>query len=139
MEYVLGFIFDSSFKKVLLINKNRPDWQKGKINGIGGKIERNETPKAAISREVLEETRLVIQKKEWKEMGVHKGKDWNVYIFTTVYKYNPSDAQTMTDEKIAWYSISRLPNTIISNLTWFIPLCKDSLIHNTPKKIIITH
>lgn len=139
MKYVLGFIFDSSCKKVLLIAKNRPEWQKGKINGIGGKIERNETVKSAMSREALEETGLVIQKKEWKEIGVQKGKDWQVYILTTMYKYNMADAKSMTDEQIAWYSISRLPGNIISNLNFFIPLCLHTLKYKTPQKIVITH
>lgn len=38
-EYVLGFAFNRERTKIVLILKNRPDWQKGKYNGIGGKIE----------------------------------------------------------------------------------------------------
>jgi len=38
-KYVCGFLFDMAFKHVALINKVRPDWQKGKLNGIGGKVE----------------------------------------------------------------------------------------------------
>ncbi len=39
-RYVVGIIFDDQ-NNVLLINKLRPDTQKGMLNGIGGKIEKN--------------------------------------------------------------------------------------------------
>ncbi len=41
--YVLGFAFDEDYEWVALIKKNRPQWQAGKLNGVGGKIEPNET------------------------------------------------------------------------------------------------
>lgn len=37
--YVCGFLFDRSFENVLLIRKNRPEKQKGRLNGVGGKVE----------------------------------------------------------------------------------------------------
>ena len=37
--YVLGFLFSPDCKRVALIIKNRPDWQAGFLNGIGGKID----------------------------------------------------------------------------------------------------
>ena len=47
-EYVLAFIFDTKLNQILLIKKNRPDYQAGLLNGIGGKIEPNETPIKAV-------------------------------------------------------------------------------------------
>jgi 8-oxo-dGTP diphosphatase len=59
VEYVLGFMFnDVMFDRVVLIRKNRPEWQAGKLNGVGGKIEPGETPEEAMRREFLEETSL---------------------------------------------------------------------------------
>ena len=49
--YTLGFVFDSSQEKVLLVHKQRPAWQAGKVNGIGGKVELGETPHTGIVRE----------------------------------------------------------------------------------------
>ena len=43
-HYVLGFIFNRQKDNVLLVEKKRPEWQKGKWNGIGGKIKENESP-----------------------------------------------------------------------------------------------
>ena len=59
-NYTVAFIFTPSLDKVLLIHKISPEWQRGKLNGIGGKIEPNETNLACIIREVKEETNLQI-------------------------------------------------------------------------------
>jgi 8-oxo-dGTP pyrophosphatase MutT (NUDIX family) len=55
-RYVVGFLFSQDESKVLLVWKNRPAWQNGKLNGIGGKIEAGETPLQAMEREFKEET-----------------------------------------------------------------------------------
>lgn len=55
-RYVLGIATDPAHAGVLLVLKNRPDWQAGLLNGIGGKIESGETPDQAIVREFYEET-----------------------------------------------------------------------------------
>lgn len=34
--YVAGLAFSTDLQHVALIKKNRPDWQAGKFNGIGG-------------------------------------------------------------------------------------------------------
>jgi len=60
-EYVVGFIFDEFKERVLLILKERPEWQKGKYNGIGGLIEEKETGKMAMTRECKEECGLYIE------------------------------------------------------------------------------
>jgi len=39
MNYVCGFMMTWDLQQFLLIRKTHPDWQKGKLNGIGGKIE----------------------------------------------------------------------------------------------------
>ena len=53
--YVAGFLFSPDRSRVLLIRKNRPAWQAGKLNGLGGKIEPGETPPQAMRREFREE------------------------------------------------------------------------------------
>lgn len=59
VEYVLGIMFSEDEKKVLTIWKNRPSWQAGKLNGIGGKIEAGESPLEAMHREFIEETGFI--------------------------------------------------------------------------------
>jgi len=67
MRYVVGFAFDHDFSHVLLIWKNRPLWQAGKLNGIGGKIEPGELPLNAMIREFAEETGIM--ETQWKIVG----------------------------------------------------------------------
>lgn len=54
-RYVVGFMFDQSMEEVALIRKNKPEWQAGLLNGVGGKIEPNESALFAMRREFLEE------------------------------------------------------------------------------------
>lgn len=89
-RYVLGFIFDSykvgdkqeRFVSVLLERKQRPAWQAGKLNGVGGKIELGESPFEAMHRECKEETTLDIR--DWVEYGEIVGPDFSVRLFYTV-------------------------------------------------------
>jgi 8-oxo-dGTP diphosphatase len=60
-EYVLGFLFSEDKTHVGLVLKDHPDWQKGKLNGIGGKIEPAETAHKAMIREFEEETGVHIE------------------------------------------------------------------------------
>ena len=60
MKYVVGYCFDPYFEHVVLIEKARPEWQAGKLNGVGGKIEPKETPRRAMVREFQEEAGVYI-------------------------------------------------------------------------------
>ncbi len=54
-KYVVIFLFTKDYKKVLMIKRNKPPY-KDCWNGIGGKIEGNETEIQAAIRECHEET-----------------------------------------------------------------------------------
>ncbi len=70
-NFVLGFCFTEDKNQVLLANKLRPEWQKGCLNGIGGKIEPGETPLDTMIRESIEEAGLKFIL--WTEIGVMRG------------------------------------------------------------------
>ena len=57
ISYTLGFIRCEDNNKILLLNRNKPPWM-GLYNGIGGKIQPNETPLECMIREANEETGL---------------------------------------------------------------------------------
>lgn len=57
VSYTLGFIRCKDNNKILLLNRNKPPWM-GLYNGIGGKIQPNETPLECMIREANEETGL---------------------------------------------------------------------------------
>jgi 8-oxo-dGTP diphosphatase len=126
-EYVCGFLFNPEKTKVALIRKNRPEWQKGFFNGIGGKIEETDSDKYhSMSREFLEETGVIIDKSNWDYFCKIEGSDWMVHFF-----HATSDQfdliETITDEYICKYPIEVLWNStnVIPNLKWLIPMCYD--------------
>ncbi len=64
---VVGFLFSEDFSYVVLIEKSKPEWQAGRLNGVGGKIEEGEEPLDAMRREFKEEAGLDIQ--HWIEFA----------------------------------------------------------------------
>lgn len=129
--FVLGFALTEDKKAILLIKKNRPAWQKGLLNGVGGKVNPVETPKQAMIREGFEETGLYLK---WDHRGYmtginNDGSSFHCDIFSAVddqiWKYNQP-----TDEKPAIYRVediikNRYP--MVQNLGFLIPyvLCDD--------------
>jgi len=69
-RYVLGFCFDIEFKQLVIIRKQRPEWQRGLINVPGGKIEPGESDAEAISREFKEETGEIIGPLRWDRFAL---------------------------------------------------------------------
>ena len=120
-EYVLGFLFDKDSRQwVVLILKNKPDWQQGRYNGVGGKIEDRETPLQAMRREFIEEANMDV---DWQPRLVIGGNDWKVHIFRSFGKV--TSVQTMTEETLYVAPVKQLPDNCIENLYWIIPLLLD--------------
>jgi 8-oxo-dGTP diphosphatase len=122
IQYVVGFLFSPDFKKVVLINKNRPDFQKGLYNGVGGRIEENEAPADAMKREFLEETGLLVE--NWREYCVLQG-DCVVYVFSASSE-DYHLVQTKTDERVDIIWSFEVPTlNVMPNLRWLIPMASD--------------
>lgn len=97
-KYVMGFMFDQRTNEVVLIRKNRPAWQAGKLNGVGGHIEEGETPSECMSREFLEETGVKIEPEQWAQFAVMFDPAFEVYCF---YAHGDSWlCRTTTDEEV---------------------------------------
>lgn len=139
-RYVLGFIFNSDYSEVLLIQKNRPDWQKGKLNGIGGHLEEGENARSAVSREVHEESSLLILSDNWSYVIDAEWENGEMSVFTVRYEKDMKDAKSMTDEVVGWFDLFQLPENVIPNLQWMIPLCKNVLTTETSiEKVILRY
>ena len=129
---VLGFAFSSDRKSVILVEKNRPEWQAGKINGVGGHVNEGETDKAAMIREFKEETGH--EGPFWDEFLIMTGRTWVVHCFCTLFpdvgslkfpvEFPVKDA---ADEikAVRIYSVAALPDNVLYNLRWIIPLALD--------------
>lgn len=116
-----GYNFDS--KKVLLVLKNKPSWQKNRLNLIGGKVEPGEDYTVAAYREFLEETGITCY--SMKYMGLLSGDDYNVHCFKTQVAEDavlqPREAET---ELVAWYNWKNIVNDerLLPNLRVIIPM-----------------
>jgi 8-oxo-dGTP diphosphatase len=137
-NYCLGFCFDNPSKHVVLISKEKPEWQKGKINGVGGKIKKEETPLQAMIREFGEEAGVVVH--DWRHCItlIEQDLKWCMYIFRThlLLDFMRVYIQSMTEEKVGIYVVNKLPENVIPNLRWIIPMLTDKL--HTPISIIDT-
>lgn len=128
-QYVLGFAFSEDREYVTLIRKNRPEWQAGKFNGVGGKVELNEALKDAMIREFREETSVYAT--AWDQFLVLSGgtKDDNfvVYCYRTFLPQKSFFlSKSVTDEEVGLLRVEQITSDIkfplIPNLRWIIPM-----------------
>ena len=137
-QMVCGFAFDGTGIDVALILKNRPKWQAGKLNGIGGHIENGELGVNAMVREFQEETGLKTQPEDWRKLfrlDGDSGEDWFVYFFAA-YGIDLNKLKTRTDEQVVvckWKSVAERGWVVgldcpkgyaecIPNLRWILPM-----------------
>ena len=134
--FVVGFAFSENANSVLLVRKQRPEWQKGLLNGIGGKIEEGETSLDAMHRECKEETGLSLN---WLRKGLMQGKHsagegyaaddgrrFQCYIFYA-FSQEIFNFKQIEDEVLGVYdpSLVRRPD-VVENLTFLIPFGRCS-------------
>lgn len=123
-EYVVGFLFRAGGTEVALIQKLKPAWQAGKLNGVGGKVERGETPHLAMWREFLEETTARVPM--WRKFCVLTHRDNLIHFFAS--SELTSELVSCTDERVQWYAVDdvrRATIPVIPNLRWLVPLALD--------------
>lgn len=123
-EFVVGFGFTDN--QVTLIEKKRPNWQSGLLNGVGGRVEKDEGFVQAMRREFLEETGVDHQ--EWKLTAVMTHSDRIIYVLcasSPVFK----QVKSQTDEIVGLFDISEIvtqsdsSQLLIHNLPALITLC----------------
>lgn len=126
--YCLGFLFTEERDAVVLIKKARPDWQRGKFNGIGGHVEAGESPLQAMQREASEEAGIAFAV-QWRLFAIMRGADWKCHCFRA---FDTPEAEQAngggdSDEKISYVPLSRLSaKPLLPNLAWLIPLALDA-------------
>ena len=137
VRYVVGFCFSKDRSMMALVRKTHPEWQKGKLNGIGGHIEKSESIYQAMKREFKEEAGVIIPSLSWNHkftiVNESVGYELNVmYLFSdAVYRI-----RTITDEEIGLHIVEYIlnpyvaSNHLIKNLAWIIPLILDKDIQD---------
>lgn len=137
--YVCGFLFHRG--AVLLVEKKAPEWQAGLWNGVGGKVEKDETVQQAIVREFHEETGLETWAGAthgnpwWHNMCTERYRDdYKVCFFRAdVLAHEPRPLvpeRNDAGEWLQWRSLSFLEDSmakakVVGNLHWLLPMAMD--------------
>lgn len=126
IEYASGIMFGFGHS-ICLIHKTKPEWQRGKLNFPGGKIELNESPILAVQREFHEETGYYTNEQDWTLKILLQNENWKVHFFMA--KVNKCfHIKPDAIEQCAWFDWRYLPDNVIWNLRWMIPLVLDESI-----------
>lgn len=139
-RYVVGFLFTADLQHVVLIRKKRPEWQAGKLNGIGGHIEDGETPEAAMRREFKEEAGMQVD--QWKHFTTlsDAANRFSVDWFWSVESSMAESTRLMspTDETACWVPVETVLDVktatqqgielMIPNLRWLIPMALNDFL-----------
>lgn len=110
--------------QVLMLHRNtkgRPgDYHSGKWNGLGGKLELDESPLEGAVREFSEESGLTLPESAFKPLGVLQfpnfkalqNEDWLVTVFVAhLKKDNPDRVPSHSEEgELHWISTSEIFN-----------------------------
>ncbi len=124
MDYVLVYArsINRTFEDVLLVLKDRPPWQAGMLNLVGGKIEKGETPEEAALRELKEESGLDGERPLL--MGAITG-PWGIcYCVRVSVWYELAVPRESETEVVTWASWLELCNheRLMPNLRVVVPL-----------------
>lgn len=118
-------MFSPDKTRVALIKKNRPAWQAGKLNGIGGHVEEGETSLETMVREFREETGVETDPASWDFFLTltDPSGSFAVDFFWSVGDL--SKLRTTTDEEVGIYRVSEVnEKNAVPNITWLIPLAQ---------------
>jgi 8-oxo-dGTP diphosphatase len=121
-RYVCGFLFSPDRGQVVLVRKDRPKWQAGCLNGLGGKVEPGESIGRAMAREFYEESGVLIPISSWNEFATLEGPDFHITFFRA-FDEAFSRCRTMESEEVVILPTWTIPaQVIVSNLAFLIPL-----------------
>lgn len=125
-DYVVGFAFSADRSKVVLIKKNRPAWQAGKLNGVGGKVDPGETTIAAMAREFFEETGVKTLETDWHYFTKIVGQNGDVSCFR-LFNDIALTATTSSDEAVMIVDtkLDDIRRTGLSNVAWLLGIALD--------------
>lgn len=126
MNYVCGFLFHPDREAVVLIEKQKPEWQKGKLNGVGGKMETWESPASAMAREFKEEAGAMVPAERWKHFRTECFPTNNkVFWFAAIANFHEWKAvRTVEEENIVRWSGDITDKKLMYNLRYLIPMAE---------------
>ena len=140
-NYTLGFMFSENKQEVLLIQKDRLEWQAGKLNGIGGKQEPNDSTSLDTQiREFKEETGIDTKISDWElfciiygtetknKTGTKIGSTYRIYCYKAFNNslYDARVVETEIPMVLDLFNPEREDHIkyfpILPNVNWLIPM-----------------
>ena len=122
-RYVLGFCFLPDWTCVL-IEKTKPDWQSGLVNGLGGSIEPGETIHEAMVREFREECGVDTHQKQWRHCLTFGTSEWELNVLRAVLSHYPENIRDCDEGKISLFR--EPPNNMEQTAIWLYWMCRDN-------------
>ena len=122
-DYVAGFALGDD-GSVAMVRKLRPEWQRGRLNAIGGKVEPGETVYQAMRREYLEEAGVDVP--DWVRFAAVSGPWGRVDFFRTRFRPAVDLARTVEDEEIVVVEDGVAIAEGLPNISWLLPLARYS-------------
>lgn len=121
-EYVLALLFTPDRRRIALIRKTRPAWQAGRVNALGGKLAPGETAADAARREVREEAGVDVA--GWEPVLEWDDAEYRMHVLRAI---SPAAERVRTaeDQAVFLADVRVLPDEVIDNLRWLIPLALD--------------
>ena len=105
------------------MRRTRPAWQAGRVNALGGKLLHGEDAAAAARREVREECGVDVA--EWSEVLVWEDAEYVMYVMRGESE-RAREARTLEDQEVFLADVDVLPDNVIDNLRWLVPLALDA-------------
>lgn len=131
-RYVMGFMFDYGEQTVVLLRKDHPDWQAGRLNGVGGLAEDHESLAAAMTREGEEEVQRGM---EWERFATLNGDGFVMGCFRVAIKDFHPPPENDVGETLERHSVSNIirgEQQIVPNVRWLLPMAIGTNRHDWP-------
>ena len=122
IRYVAGFLYTPERTHVVLIQKNRPLWMRGRWNGVGGKLEPGESWDECMMREFREETGVLIPPSEWQHAVTIYNEHFECRFFRA-FSAQVAEVDTVEDEVVGVHPLSGVHALhTTNNVQWLVPL-----------------
>lgn len=128
----LGYVMSSNKRETLLVHRNRRahDAHYGKYNGLGGKMEANESIYQCLCRELFEEAGITCEQAilrgtiNWTGFGPH-GEDWFGFIYR-VERFSGIPCAANDEGELVWYPVDKvLQLPLWEGDRYFLPMVFD--------------
>jgi 8-oxo-dGTP diphosphatase len=120
--FVLALLYTADRRRVVLMHRTRPAWQSGRVNALGGRLLHGEDAAAAARREVREECGVDVA--DWREVLVWEDAEYRMHVMGAVSEQAHA-ARTLEDQEVFLADVHALPDNVIDNLRWLVPLALD--------------